>query len=58
MESLFENLESCDFTSGNYFVFLPFLIMWIVHFGNTDRCHLVCIHQSRKTGVGLSHTRL
>ena len=30
MESLFENLESCDFTNGSYLAFLPFIIMWTV----------------------------
>ncbi|MDD4920743.1 MAG: DUF5684 domain-containing protein [Bacteroidales bacterium] len=30
MECFIENLESCDFSSGNYLVFLPFLIMWMI----------------------------
>ena len=29
MECFIENLESCDFTAGNFLFFLPFLIMWI-----------------------------
>ncbi len=30
MECFIENLESCDFSSGNYLVFLPFFIMWMI----------------------------